>query len=269
MRAARPLPLINMRLILRRIEQARLRRNVGIAAAWAQPPVRARLAVDRASRLPSPKRSVRRFASRASRARVRVVPSRPRDPDIAFRSGRSGGQAPPFSTRRSAARQADDALVEKIAAKSSRDQVKITAGASCTRGKRPGQSFTDVVQALRNRREDGLRLGPAADSQVEAFAAALGRRERHCCARCESSPSWPNSSLRTGTAISAAAVGVGARRSAAWSISVVSVSCPTAEISGIGQSAAARTTSSSLNGHRSSIEPPPRATIKKVGLRLD
>ena len=43
-----------------------------------------------------------------------------------------------------------------------------------------------------------------------------------------------NSSARTGTAISAAAVGVGARRSAAWSISVVSVSCPTAEISGIG-----------------------------------
>ena len=70
---------------------------------------------------------------------------------------------------------------------------------------------------------------------------------------------------RTGTAISAAAVGVGARRSAAWSISVVSVSWPTAEISGIGDSAAARTTSSSLNAHRSSIEPPPRATISRSG----
>ena len=43
----------------------------------------------------------------------------------------------------------------------------------------------------------------------------------------------PTSSERTGTAISAAPVGVGARRSEAKSISVVSVSWPTAEISGI------------------------------------
>ena len=42
-----------------------------------------------------------------------------------------------------------------------------------------------------------------------------------------------SSSERTGTAISAAAVGVGARRSEAKSISVTSVSCPTAEMSGI------------------------------------
>ena len=73
------------------------------------------------------------------------------------------------------------------------------------------------------------------------------------------------SSERTGTAISAAAVGVGARRSAARSIRVVSVSCPTAEINGIGDSAAARTTSSSLNAHKSSIDPPPRATISRSG----
>ena len=45
--------------------------------------------------------------------------------------------------------------------------------------------------------------------------------------------------MRTGTAISAAAVGVGARRSEAKSISVVSVSCPTAEISGMAEAAAA------------------------------
>ena len=72
-------------------------------------------------------------------------------------------------------------------------------------------------------------------------------------------------SSRTGTAISAAAVGVGARRSAAWSIRVVSVSCPTAEISGITLAAAARATLSSLNPQRSSIEPPPRATISRSG----
>ena len=74
-----------------------------------------------------------------------------------------------------------------------------------------------------------------------------------------------NNSVRTGTAISAAAVGVGARTSAAKSISVTSVSWPTAEISGIMLSAAARTTISSLNDHRSSIEPPPRATIIRSG----
>ncbi len=73
-----------------------------------------------------------------------------------------------------------------------------------------------------------------------------------------------SSSERTGTAISAAAVGVGARRSAAKSISVMSVSCPTAEISGIMLPAAARTTISSLKHHRSSSEPPPRATIEHV-----
>ena len=73
------------------------------------------------------------------------------------------------------------------------------------------------------------------------------------------------SSLRTGTAISAAAVGVGARLSAAKSINVMSVSCPTAEISGIRLLAAARTTISSLNDHRSSSEPPPRATINRSG----
>ncbi len=73
------------------------------------------------------------------------------------------------------------------------------------------------------------------------------------------------SSARTGTAISAAAVGVGARRSAAKSISVVSVSCPTAEISGMEEAAAARTTTSSLNAHRSSRLPPPRPTISTSG----
>ena len=72
-------------------------------------------------------------------------------------------------------------------------------------------------------------------------------------------------SARTGTAISAAAVGVGARRSAARSMSVVSVSWPTADIRGISLAAAARTTISSLKAHRSSRLPPPRATISTSG----
>ncbi len=60
-------------------------------------------------------------------------------------------------------------------------------------------------------------------------------------------------------------LGVGARRSAAKSMSVVSVSWPTAEMSGIALAAAARTTISSLKGHKSSIEPPPRATMRTSG----
>ncbi len=55
------------------------------------------------------------------------------------------------------------------------------------------------------------------------------------------------------------------RRSEAKSISVVSVSWPTAEIRGISEAAAARTTTSSLKAHKSSKEPPPRATISKSG----
>ncbi len=66
-------------------------------------------------------------------------------------------------------------------------------------------------------------------------------------------------------AISAAAVGVGARRSETKSIRVVSVSCPTAEISGMALAAAARARASSLNGQRSSTDPPPRATISTSG----
>ena len=80
-----------------------------------------------------------------------------------------------------------------------------------------------------------------------------------------SSITLASNSLRTGTAISAAAVGVGARRSETKSISVVSVSWPTADIRGTEQAAAARTTISSLKAIRSSREPPPRATIKRSG----
>ena len=67
----------------------------------------------------------------------------------------------------------------------------------------------------------------------------------------------PNS----GTASSAAAEGVGARRSAAKSVKEKSISWPTAEITGRVQSCTAATTISSLKAHRSSKEPPPRPTI--------
>ena len=92
-------------------------------------------------------------------------------------------------------------------------------------------------------------------------AARRGRARCHGSAARRDRRASASSSARTGTAISAAAVGVGARRSATKSMSVVSVSCPTAEITGMRQAATARATISSLKAQRSSIEPPPRATI--------
>ncbi len=71
----------------------------------------------------------------------------------------------------------------------------------------------------------------------------------------------PRNSSFAATTSSAAADGVGARKSATKSAMVTSVSCPTAEITGTGLSAIARATISSLKAHRSSTEPPPRPTI--------
>ena len=59
--------------------------------------------------------------------------------------------------------------------------------------------------------------------------------------------------------------GSGARTSAAKSASVTSTSCPTPHTTGIGCATTARTTRSSLNAHRSSSEPPPRARIVTAG----
>ncbi len=60
---------------------------------------------------------------------------------------------------------------------------------------------------------------------------------------------------------SAAAEGVGARRSATKSEMLKSTSWPTAEITGTGDTWIARARPSSLNSHRSSSDPPPRPTM--------
>ena len=64
-----------------------------------------------------------------------------------------------------------------------------------------------------------------------------------------------------GTAISAAPVGVSALLSATKSAIVKSISWPTALIIGVLHSYIALATISSLNAHKSSIEPPPLPTI--------
>jgi hypothetical protein len=70
-----------------------------------------------------------------------------------------------------------------------------------------------------------------------------------------------------GTARSAAAEGVGARTSATRSQIVMSTSCPTADIVGIGHRATARASRSSLNAQRSSRPPPPRPMITTSAAR--
>ena len=69
-----------------------------------------------------------------------------------------------------------------------------------------------------------------------------------------------------GAASSAAAVGVGARKSATKSAIVKSVSWPTAEIIGISLLKIALATISSLKAHNSSIEPPPRQRLVHLSL---
>lgn len=75
-------------------------------------------------------------------------------------------------------------------------------------------------------------------------------------------PDWRFSWLHPAAA---AAVGVGTLRSDTKSIKVVSVSCPTAEIIGILLAKTDLTTFSSLNAHKSSMLPPPRAMIITSG----
>ena len=91
--------------------------------------------------------------------------------------------------------------------------------------------------------------GEPAAHRAQDRASARARRRRAI------------SSLRSTTS-SAAADGVGARRSATRSAIVTSVSWPTPEIVGIVEAARARATASSLKGARSSGEPPPRARIR-------
>ena len=78
------------------------------------------------------------------------------------------------------------------------------------------------------------------------------------CSRSSRDRTLPSHSSRSGLASSAAAVGVAARRSAAKSAIVTSVSCPMPVTTGIEHSTIARATISSLKAHKSSSEPPPR-----------
>ena len=166
-----------------------------------------------------------------------------------------------FFRRRAASCSSRVGVPRRAAASASLERAPVDARAQAV-----GQALGELVETLARLAEQRLRVGQAAGETVDRLAAFPGRlRSMPPARRAPRSALFASSSARTGTAISAAAVGVGARTSAARSISVMSVSWPTAEISGIVQSATARTTISSLNAQRSSSEPPPRATISTSG----
>ena len=121
-------------------------------------------------------------------------------------------------------------------------------------GRAPARARVLKLSAARSRRWRGPATiaSPPGSARASARRSARRRRAKRRIAprpRASSSASEAMSSARTGTANSAAAVGVGARTSAAWSISVQSVSWPTAAISGIALRAAARTTHLVVEAH--------------------
>jgi len=91
------------------------------------------------------------------------------------------------------------------------------------------------------------------------------RRSRAVCSRGPKAATWPANARPSGDTCTAASVGVRARRSAARSASETSISCPTPHTIGMGEAATARTSTSSLNDHRSSRLPPPRTNAITSG----
>ena len=107
------------------------------------------------------------------------------------------------------------------------------------------------------RRPREPRLGP-----IEPLLQRLHRCSAARDRRSASAESCSSSLTCGGATSSAPMLGVGARRSAARSASVTSVSWPTPLTTGSAEATIARTTRSSLKAHRSSSEPPPRQTIR-------
>ena len=97
-----------------------------------------------------------------------------------------------------------------------------------------------------------VHVGPQVpEAEAEELAEPAGRASIRSAKACSFSMT-----------ISAAAEGVEARMSATKSAMVKSTSWPTAEMTGTGERAMARATFSSLKAQRSSIDPPPRPTMR-------
>src|SRR6266403_171297 len=157
----------------------------------------------------------------------------------------------PHDTIRRAAHQTRDAL---------RDAHLITVQAGA---RRPAEALREVIETLHlllqpypRMRELQAPLGALEARAIRAQLAAHARVQAQRGARQD---------LETRVAIRHHQLrgprGGGARASAARSAMVKSISCPTPETTGRRHARMARATRSSLNAHRSSSEPPPRARI--------
>ena len=113
------------------------------------------------------------------------------------------------------------------------------------------------LEALRSR---SRRAACAAAARRRSSAARPARARARARASARARGRAARQLQSSGTTSRPAIVGVDARTSAARSQSGVSCSCPTAETTGTGHAATARTSRSSLNGSRSSKLPPPRAS---------
>ncbi len=191
----------------------------------------ARFCASAASRSASGRTRSRARALPASRARARGA-----SPAAAARAARAAGA--PAAPRRSAAR-IGGMRAPRVRDARARAPARAPAAARCAppdaRGGAPPRRGAARASAARARRSRAMRRAS-------------------CSTRCAMAS-------RSGVTAAAAAVGVGARTSATKSQIVKSVSWPTPDTTGSADSNTARATTSSLNAHRSSIEPPPRPTI--------
>ena len=194
-------------------------------------------------------REVLRRAPHARRARARAA-SRPRARQRVAqraRAARGCGSGARSSRRRAAVRRAATCAARvsmPARAQRARRSAELArrARAAARAAPRDGRGGARLVEALRARRRARARSARASARAIARDAVrerrAVGHDERRRAR-------WAS----------------GARTSATKSQIVKSVSWPTPDTTGSADSNTARATISSLNAHRSSIEPPPRATI--------
>src|SRR5690242_8588335 len=65
-------------------------------------------------------------------------------------------------------------LRDEVATQPAGDEVHVAASGAGAGGQRSRKPFDRVIQALADRLEDRLRLGPAADGKVEPLARSIG-----------------------------------------------------------------------------------------------
>ena len=157
------------------------------------------------------------------------------------------GRLQPVAHRRQRVALLGDAAVRVGAVQAHLDGAQVGA----RRGEPPRQhapaALDVLVQALAPLVEQAARIAEPGARAFQLVAGAARARRARARPGGAAAPARRPGSSRTGTARSAAADGVGARRSATKSAIVKSVSWPTAEITGTRQAGIARATGSSLN----------------------